>query len=168
MSCWSNVCKIFGLRVAKREMLLRVKPKLAIVCCFRVLWSTVSRMTSANENQSCLRSRHQTWPWALPYSKRQLLPFIYLFFEVLLGTVSGGIASKSSQSKGALQCWMLELALAALVRLGVWLQSCADREWETFWEFAWKCFSHLAAGQSKRTQNIILLDVIAGPSTRGS
>lgn len=31
--CWSNVCKIFGLYVAKREMSLGVKPKLAMVCC---------------------------------------------------------------------------------------------------------------------------------------
>lgn len=59
------------------------------------------------------------------------LLFIY-FFEVVLGTICGGIVLKSSQSRGALPRWVPELALAGLVRLGVWLQSCADRGWETF------------------------------------
>lgn len=62
----------------------------------------------------------------LPYAKRQLLPFI-CFSEVVLGTVCGGTALKSSQSRGALQRWTPEPALAALVKLGVWLKSCADR-----------------------------------------
>lgn len=73
------------------------------------------------------------------------------------------------QSRGALQRWMLELAPTALVRPGAWLQGCADRGGETFLRVCLKAFffSHLAAGQSKQTQNIILLNIIAGPSTRG-
>lgn len=73
-----------------------------MVCCLRDLWIIVPCMTSANANPSCLRSHHQRWPWVLPYAKRQLLPFIY-FFEVILGTICGGTALPSSQSRGALQ-----------------------------------------------------------------
>jgi len=51
---------------------------------------------------------------------------------VVPGAIFGGIEWKSSQGRGALQHWTPELALAALVRLDAWLQSCADRGRETF------------------------------------
>lgn len=58
-----------------------------------------------------------------------------------------------------------ELALVALLGLSVWLQSCADRG--TFRIVLESIFSHLAAEQSRHTQNIILVKVRADPSTTG-
>lgn len=50
---------------------------------------------------------------------RGSLFLLFMFFEVLLETISDGFALKSPQSRGALQRWLVGPALAALVWLGV-------------------------------------------------
>lgn len=159
VSCWSNVCKIFGLHVAKREMSLRVKPRLAMVGCFRDL-SGYSPLPWHLQTKTRVVWGHVTRGKPECYLMLRGSFFLFIFWDSPWDYFWWHCVEVFSEYR----CWMWEPTRAALVKLGV--QSCAGREWERFWEFTWKCFSHLAVGQTKLTQTIIFLNTIAGPSTR--